>query len=183
MVLKYKLLTIVLLLAMILFGCGITYSFFNSNVTMENIDRGIAKFVFNTKSLDELELSIIDLKPGETKEYDFSITNNDLDKISNVAVEYKIIIKTYHLVPLIISLYSLNAEEEQLVLTCDENYSRNAENELVCNSPVQELGFETAQAKQYKLKVSFPSEYNDQINADLVDFINIEINSWQKTKD
>ena len=80
MVLKYKLLTIVLLLAMILFGCGITYSFFNSNVTMKNIDRGIAKFVFNTKSLDELELSIIDLKPGETKEYDFSITNNDLDK-------------------------------------------------------------------------------------------------------
>jgi hypothetical protein len=32
----------------------------------------------------------------------------------------------------------------------------------------------------YKITVEFPSEYNDEIYANLVDYINIEAKSWQK---
>ena len=32
----------------------------------------------------------------------------------------------------------------------------------------------------YKLRISFPEEYNDEIYSNLVDYIDIEIKSWQK---
>jgi hypothetical protein len=150
---------------------------------MNSSDIGIAKFVFNTKRLDELQLSMIDLKPGDSKEYNFSVTNNYLGKTSSVVIAYQMIVKTYHLVPLDIQLYRVIGDDESLILTCDESFSRNEDNELVCNSPTEELGYGQEQSNDYKLKVKFPEEYNQDINADLVDFINIEIKSWQKAKD
>lgn len=179
---KYKILLIIFILALLIFGSGITYSIFHSSSNLSSNDKDIAKFVFNTKSLDELELSLIDLKPGESKEYLFSVSNNYSGSISNVSVEYQMILKTYHLVPLNIELYSIDNETETLVLKCDESYTRNSNNELVCNTPVSQMGYSSQELDNYKLKVTFPSEYNSSDYASLVDYINIEIKSWQKVE-
>lgn len=178
---KYKILLAMFILALFLFGSGITYSIFHSSTTMSSNTKEIAKFVFNTKSLDELQLSLIDLKPGDTKEYPFSVTNNYSGSISNVTVNYQIIIKTYHIVPLDIELYSVSGTTESLVMKCDESYSRNADNEIVCNSPVQTMGYSSVELNNYKLKVVFPSEYSESYNSNLVDYVDMEIKSWQKT--
>ena len=179
---KYKVLMILLFLVIGLFVSSITYSFFNSGSTMNTTDQKIAKFIFNAKQLDNINLPLVDLKPGDNSEYLFSVSNNSDDKISNVTINYQITIKTFHFIPFLIQLYKTNGDSDQLVLTCDETHTRNAENELVCNSDIQELNFLTKEEDNYKLKVSFPSEYKGKEYADLVDYIDIRIRSFQKTE-
>ena len=135
---KYKILTITFISLIILFGVGITYSIFTSNATTSTTDQNIAKFIFNSNPTDEINLSIIDINPGDIKEYPFSITNKMGETKSDVTVEYQITLKTYHFIPLTIKLYKVT-ENEELVLNCDETYSRNLSNELVCNSDTFEL--------------------------------------------
>lgn len=168
---------------LLMFCVGITYSIFHSSANMNSHDQGIAKFIFNAESLDQIQLPLIDLNPGSIEEYSFAVSNNYSGDLSNVAVEYQLTIKTYHLVPLVIDLYRSNGEGEEFILTCDETYTRNVENELVCNIPIQEMGHASLELDNYIVKVSFPAEYNDAVYSDLVDYINIEIKSWQKLKD
>jgi hypothetical protein len=78
---------------------------FHSDAILESDNQDIAKFIFNAESLDQIELALIDLNPGDSEEYSFSVSNNYSGNISGVTIEYQIIIKTYHLVPLIIELY------------------------------------------------------------------------------
>ena len=65
-------------------------------------------------------------------------------------------------------------------MSCDESYSRNENNELVCNSPIQELSHDDENMDNYKLRVTFDGLYNDESFSNLIDYINIEIKSYQK---
>ena len=174
MKMKYKIMIILASLIAITFFSGITYSIFNSNSNLI-VDQKIAKFVFEAQKLDHLELQLDSLTPGSSKEYLFEVTNTNEVK-SNVTLNYQLTIKTFHFMPLVIELY----KGEDLIMTCDESYSRNDNNELVCNSLVQEMLNDTEVLDSYKLKIIFPSEYNTLEYADLVDFLDIEIKSWQK---
>lgn len=178
---KKRLLKIIFVATVFIFGLGITYSVFTSNANLE-ANQGIAKFIFNALNLDQLELPLTDLNPGDNKEYDFSITNNSSGVSSDVTIDYLLTIKTYHLVPLVIELYKMNNEVEQLVLTCDETYSRNEKNELICTTPIQEMVHTSAITDNYKLKVRFADGYNGEEYSGLVDYINVEVKSWQKTE-
>lgn len=177
---KYKTLLILSTLILLIFGFGITYSFFSTS-KLGTIDQKVATFIFNAEEVGKLNLPILNLNPGEDSEYAFSVSNSRDTKISNVTIEYQMIVKTYHLVPLTIELYKVEEIGESLILTCDETYSRNESNELICNSNVEELNYKEAKENNYKLKVIFPSEYSDKMYSNLVDYINIEIKSWQKT--
>lgn len=180
---KNKVFILISLILFLIAGAGVTYSILLSNGDGDPIDKNIAKFVFNTETLDELEISLIDMKPGDSNEYLFSVSNGDAEAISSVIVEYQLTIKTYHFVPLEIELYKIVNEEDVLILDCDETYSRNTENELVCNSANQELGYSVEQFDNYKLIINFPSEYDEDTYSNLADFINLEISSWQKIGD
>ena len=80
--------------------------------------------------------------------------------------------------PLLIELYKNN----ELVMTCDEEYSRNSDNALVCNSDIWNLEHDSTKTDDFKIKISFPKEYNNLEYIDLVDYIDIDISSWQKLK-
>ncbi len=177
---KYKILIILFILTLT-FCVGITYSIFHSTSTMNSVNQDIAKFVFNAETLEELEFNLVGLKPGDTKEYLFSVSNNYLGKVSGVSINYQMTIKTYHFMPLNINLYKVNVDEtEELFLTCDETFTRNAQNELIFNTVEEEMGYSSLELDNYKLKVEFPIEYNDKVYSDLVDYVNINIKSWQK---
>lgn len=180
---KYKIIIILFVLTFLIFSVGITYSFFISHSKLNSVDQNIAKFIFNTETLDQIELSLIDLTPGDSEEYLFSVSNNYSGVLSDVSVEYQMTIKTYRLVPFIIELYKLDGEDEELILECDETYSRNEENELVCNTPMQFMGHDSEENDNYKLRIEFSGLYDDVTYSNLVDFINIEIKSWQKISD
>lgn len=177
---KKRVVIVLFILSFLMLGYGVAYSFFNSNTTLSSNETDIASFIFNAESLDEFQLSLNDLKPGNNVEYPFSVSNNYMGKVSNVSVNYRITLKTYHLLPLVIELYKINGTLEELILTCDETYARNSMNEIVCDTPVQELGHISGKLDDYKLKVRFLDNYNDAIYADLVDYLNIKIESWQK---
>ena len=173
---KYKILISLFIVMFFIFGIGITYSYFSSDTQLNSVDQRIAKFVFDTETLDRLELPLIDLTPGQSEEYSFSISNGSDDSYSDVNIEYQLTLLTPHFTPLIIQLY----KGDDLLMTCDESYSRNENNELVCNSPVQELSYDGSSMDDYKLKITFDGLYNDEVFSNLIDYINIEIKSYQK---
>lgn len=178
---KKKVMLIIILGVLITFLSGITYSLFTSKATMISTNQGIASFIFEANNLDHIDLDLNGLVPGDNKEYLFSVTNtNEKQKTSEVTVEYKLIIKTYHFMPLTISLYQVGEEEGTLVGTCDETEGRNANKELVCAMPLGTLKNGIEEIDNYKLVVTFPSEYNDVSYSNLVDYMSIEIESWQK---
>lgn len=176
---KKKIYIIAFLSILIMFFSGITYSLFHSNTSLNSSNQGLANFVFNAENLDSITLNLADLKPGAVLEYEFSIANNELEKVSDVTIEYQLKIKTYHFIPLNIELYKFN-EKYNYVGNCDEKYTRDSNKQLVCNMPVEQLTRNKNTKDTYKVVISFPAEYNDIEYANLVDFIDIEIDSWQK---
>ena len=176
---KKRIIIIIALFFGLMFGTVMTYSFFN-NDNSAVVDLEIAKFVFETKKTDHIDISLVDLKPGDSENYLFSVTNKDTGVKSDVTINYQVTISTYHFMPLDIKLYNINSGEE-LVLTCDETYSRDEDNNLVCNTPVEEIPYSSDGLDKYKLVVTFPSQYNGVEYADLVDYLSLNIKSWQKT--
>lgn len=174
---KTKLKIIVMLVTSIVLICGsgITYSLFTSS-TKAVANQKIAQFVFNATKTDVIELPITNLNPGAKSEYKFQVTNNIDNKRSDVTIKYQMTIKTFHFMPLEINLYKEN--EETPLLTCEES-SRNTDNEVVCNTEVQTMDYKLNATDNYKLVIEFPEEYNDDSYTDLVDYIDIEIKSWQ----
>ena len=174
---KTRLKIIVMLVSSIVLICGsgITYSLFTSSSRLV-ANQKIAQFVFNATKTDVIELPITNLNPGAKSEYKFQVTNNIDNKRSDVTIKYQITIKTFHFMPLEINLYKEN--EETPLLTCEES-SRNTDNEVVCNTEVQTMDYKLNATDNYKLVIEFPEEFNDDSYTDLVDYIDIEIKSWQ----
>lgn len=176
---KRKIYIVLLLVVFVMFFSGITYSLFHSSTSLNSNNQGLANFVFNAEDLDSITLNMADLKPGAVLEYEFSVKNNESQKVSDVTIEYQLKIKTYHFIPLNIELYKFN-EKYDYIGKCDEKYTRDSKNQLVCNMPVEQMDKNKNTTDKYKIVVSFPSEYNDIKYANLVDFIDIEVDSWQK---
>ena len=174
---KTRLKIIVMLISSIVLICGsgITYSLFTSSSKLV-ANQKIAQFVFNATKTDVIELPIANLNPGAKSEYKFQVTNNIDNKRSDVTIKYQMTIKTFHFMPLEINLYKEN--EETPLLTCEES-SRNTDNEVVCNTEVQTMDYKLNATDNYKLVIEFPEEFNDDSYTDLVDYIDIEIKSWQ----
>ena len=173
---RYKILLGLFIVMFLVLSLGLTYSYFNAEVSYISVDQKVASFIFDTETLDRLELPLADLKPGQVEEYNFSVSNTKLQKTSDVTILYQLTILTPHFTPLIIEVFKGNT----LVMTCDENYSRNSNNELVCNTGVFELSHSQANTDNYKLRVTFDSRYDDISYTNLIDYINIEIKSYQK---
>lgn len=176
---KVKIILCLIILTLFSFSAGITYLYFHSSGIVV-LDQKVAAFVFNVEKKDKLEIPLENLNPGESQVYDFSVSNTKDKTTSNVTIEYQMILKTYHFVPLVIELYKVGEETEELILTCDESFGRNEKNEVVCNAPLQELKYSEEALDNYKLKLTFPEKYNDLEYSNLVDFIDIEIFSYQK---
>ena len=176
---KKKIIIIVAIAVGVLFLSGITYSKFTSSSELSVVDQYLAKFVFEAKMTDTIQLPLVSMTPGSEASYSFVVTNNKDEVRSNVTIDYQISLETFHFMPLSLQLYKVVDEQEELVMTCDESYSRNEQNHLVCNSATQRLTYQEDGEDQYVLKVQFPEEYNDVTYADLVDFIDIHIKSCQ----
>ncbi len=181
---KYKILGVLFGTLLLTLSFGLVYSAFHTTGKLNSENLGVAKFIFNTDIKDKLDFPLIDLKPGDIKEYDFSVCNSNENNISEVSMEYEIIISTYHLIPLDLLLYKLDGEEEEEILRCEEgeNFSRNEVNYLVCKTPSRNLSHNQEVVDSYKLRIQFKENYHDEIYSELVDFINMEVKSWQKLK-
>ena len=177
---KTRLIVLLITTIILICGTGITYSLFTSSATLVT-NQKIATFVFNTQKTDVIELPITNLNPGDKTNYTFKVTNTLDNKKSEVTINYSMTIKTYHFMPLEIVMYKIENEQDKMIIKCDETYSRNKENQLLCNTPVQIMKHSQSVQDNYKLEIIFPEEYNSEVYSELVDYIDIEINSWQTT--
>ena len=178
---RIKILLGIIVLSLLLMASGITYSAFHSRKIVDIVDQKIAKFVFDTKQIDNIQLEINNILPNEQKEFLFSVSNTS-STTSNITIQYQIRLYTYHFIPLEIKLYKVG-ESDELLMTCDETYSRNSSNAIVCNSEIQEMNYRDEETDNYKLIINFEEGYNDYRYSELVDFVDLEISSWQKTGD
>ncbi len=178
---KKKIIIIFVLLVLIIMISGITYSTLNAEANLSS-NQNIAKFIFDAKKTNHIELALYDMKPGDSNDYNFLVSNNKEDNSlklsSDVTIEYNIIVKTFHFIPLEIYLYK---EGNDLpIMQCDESNSRNENNELVCKSSTQEMKYENEITDSYKLNIKFPEKYNTYEYSNLIDYIDLEIESYQK---
>ena len=173
-----KKIVILTVLIMFFLTTGVTYSLYTSSKDI-NIESSLASFIVDVKKTDNIDIPLSDIKPGTELVYDFSVSNNSKDKTSDVFIIYNITLNTMHLMPLGINLYD---ESGNLVLTCNEENTRNIRNELECKSNDIEMAYDKDIKDNYTLKVKFDSLYNESSYADLVDYINLKVDSYQKTE-
>lgn len=173
---RVKVLIIIVSLLLLTFGLGITYSYFNSGVIVSSVDQKLAGFVFNSEFTDRLDIPVGELAPGESNSHNFSITNTKDGVRSDVSILYELTVLTPHYAPLVIKLY----KDNKLVLTCDESYSRNENNELVCKTDPFLLSHTRNELNSFELRVTFDQNCNTEEYVNLVDYINVEIKSYQK---
>ncbi len=175
---KGKLIVISLLACLTVLAVGVTYSRYVATGTGEE-SVAFAKFVFEAEETTKIELPLLNLIPGSRVEHEFSVSNNLNTNLNEVVFEYEITLKTQLLIPLTYQLYSTDGTET-LILTCDSTVTRDPDNLIVCTSPVYEMTNVEAHLDNYRLDIIFPAAYTDPIYSDLVDYIDVEINSWQK---
>ena len=101
---KKKIIVGIIIIEFFILSLGLTYSYFNSRSSASTVDQRLAHFVFDTETLDHLELPMIDMTPGVENSYDFSISNTSDNVTSDVSIIYELTILTPHYTPLIIEL-------------------------------------------------------------------------------
>ncbi len=176
---KKKLFIIEIIALSLVLIIGVTYSIYTSDIDMASTEVGIAQFVFNSNKTDAIEIPLDTLSPGDLVSHTFKVSNNLESVVSEVTVEYQITLKTVHSIPLTYELINVNGVP-QTIITCNETNERNEEGLLECKTPVIQMSHTTSKDDNYQLNISFPSVYNDSSYANLVDYIDIEIESWQK---
>lgn len=183
---KKKIVIILVVLNLLILGVGTTYSTYRSKTTGELKEFQFAKIIFNNEVTNAISLPLNDFMPGNINTYEFKVGNNKDGKKSDVNIGYKIYIETLHLIPTTINLYKID-ESRNIILTCNESNERNNENKIVCITEEEILYYSNEATNNYELEVIFEekdangntwsSDYSD-----LIDFIDIKIDSYQKTK-
>lgn len=168
----------------------ITYSSYFSSTSGKTESLSYAKINFNNEETTETSFSLGNLKPGDEIEYRFKVSNYKDGSGSDINIGYQLSIETYHFIPTTIELYKNNEETslEELILTCDESNERNAENKIVCTSDIYTLDYKYQDEDNYLVKIIYNSKDSNQQTwseeyADIADFIDIKIDSWQLSEE
>lgn len=184
---KKKCLIIVLIVInIVIIGFKSTLSSYFSTGSGKTKNLTFAKIVFNNKETSDLGLSLGNLNPSQVKEYTFQVSNYKDGAASETNIGYNISLETFHFIPTVIELYKKNevTNDYEFVLSCDENSKRNEENKIVCTSREYSLNYKKNQNDDFLVKVIYQSTnfnqepWSDEY-ANLTDFIDIKIHSWQ----
>lgn len=180
---KKQIILILLIVYILIFGVNTTYSMYNSRRDSK-VELSFAKIIFNNEELNNLSIPINNLVPGKEIVYKFKISNNKDGIRSEINIGYSIVVETFKIMPVQIELWNADG----MVLVCDEeNFSRNVENKLICDTEEKVLSYNEDKEDEYSLKISFSDKDNEDMlwneeYADLIDFIDIKINSYQLVK-
>ena len=174
---KTKIRIVFVLLVFSLFAfIGQSFARYSSSVNgiTDSDDNGIqlASFIVENTYTDSLDFNIDDFTPGDSKEFNFCISNfrtvKKKKKKSDVSIKYRININSYVL-PL---TYSLKKSNNSTV-----NLNCNRIDGISCQSSDITLSYSTNVSQCYILTVSFNDNSEDYINS--IDIVTLTIDSWQ----
>lgn len=104
------------------------------------------------------KIIVSDQLPGYSKEIPFKVKNTSGDKASEVAMKYKIVLKTTGNIPLIFTLLDDGERTTLQAWNCD-GISGDKTYEYTSDSLV--FGVGTKETVQYKLKIEWPEAQNN----------------------
>ena len=84
---KKKIILILLIVYILIFGINTTYSMYKSG-SNSKVELSFAKIIFNNQSLNNLSLPVKNLIPGESIEYQFMVSNNKDGNINEIDIGY-----------------------------------------------------------------------------------------------
>ena len=125
------------------------------------------------------EISLDNIVPSNTLyEYDFSVANYKDKKRLETNAKYNIVIRTTTNLNLEYYLYENNGLDDVLI---DKQYVQDGDETYfnVMKTNDEYFGFKKKQINNYKLKIKFPIEYISSKYQDIIEGVEIIINSEQ----
>ena len=129
-----------------------------------------------------MTLKLDDILPRiEPYIYNFTVSNNDGTKRTETELQYDLIIRTTTNLPLDITLFDTNSGvseigTETIALDSDGTYFR------IINIPQREFGFLNNQTDSFRIEVVLPTTYKSYEYQDMIELIEINVDSKQKYK-
>lgn len=182
MVNKKKIIIIVLVSIILLVTIYKTIAKYQS-FTQSSADIDVAFFVTKTE-FQSMNLHLDEIEPkSKPYVYKFTIANRDQNKRAETKQEYDLTIKTTTNLPLIYELY-MNEEYTDLGAKSIIKENKVEQDEYgtyfrTITTDTQEFGFEKDEINTYSLIVYFPEEYKSIEYQDIIEGIEICVNSKQ----
>lgn len=164
------LLTLGITTIIFILGYGLikSYSKYNNNIEGQaTVDAAVG--ITKDNMFQTLNVELDSIVPGDTKTYNFAVTNYDTStsKLNEVTMEYTIEIEKSDNIPVDIVLYK------------DSVNTNILDNDLKTSG--QRFGFSEEQTHNYSLIISWDSSNNSYEYNDLTDYLDIKIHSEQIT--
>ena len=176
--LKLELALFVILLFALLFLVPYTLSRFKTKAD-GNIEIDVALFVVDDE-YDHQNITLNEMKPGDTYEYTFSVSNNKDGKRTEVTTGYNVTVKATTNLPLEYELYLINSGINQNIVDSTD-LSADADGtyfkKLV--SVNRNFGFSEDVTDYYKLVVKYPASITTYRYQDTAENIEITVNGKQ----
>lgn len=173
-----KILIILLCLISIILLIGFTISRFQSDA--EVIAKMDTAFYVVKEEYQEMNLKLDSIVPrDEPYEYNFTIANTNGTNRAEVNLEYDLVIVTTTNLPLNYELY-INGDNSTNIIT--EQVTEKDEDGTyfkTIRTNKEEFGFTEDEVNTYKLVIYFPSIYKDIKYQDVIEGIEIQVNSRQ----
>lgn len=162
------------------FSTPYTYSRYEEVANSDGSSLQIANYVLKT-GYSTNTLSLGKIEPRSTPyTYNFTISNNDYIKRTDVNLTYDMDIVTTTNLPLEFKLYLNNDFTEDIIT--DRIIDTDVHDTFfqTLKTPAMSFGYLSDQINTYTLEVTYPAIYNDNIYQDVEEFVIINIDSRQK---
>lgn len=175
---KFKLIFILFLILVLIISLSIisTYSRYRSK-TSSDTTLGVAFYVTNV-SYQVKTIQLSDIEPDDTEhEYTFTVANNENGTRTETNLTYDVTLKITTNLPLKYDLQMNGAEaidSDEIKKDDDGTYFR------YIKTKSQEFGYGKDQENEYKIIITFPKEYKDVKYQDIIEAIEIQVESKQK---
>ena len=176
--LKFELALLVILLFALLFLVPYTLSRFKTNASGD-VEIDVALFVVDDE-YDHEEITLNEMKPGDTNEYTFSVSNNKDGKRTETITGYNVTVTATTNLPLEYELYLINSGLNQSIV--DSNELAPDEDGTYFRKMIttaREFTFASDMTDYYKLIVKYPSSATSHKYQDTAENIEIRVDGKQ----
>lgn len=177
-----KLLILLLTLILLIRVLTVAFSKYQSKATT-NPNIQVAFYVIN-KNYEKMSLNLDSLFPSdEPYIYNFSISNTNGEKMCETDMEYDLIIRTTTNLPLTYELYKNQNYNDSgatnIIKTNDIVQDENKTYFRIISVETENFSYTTKKTNLYQLVVHFPKKYNTINYQDIIEGIEITVNSKQ----
>ena len=176
-ILYFKLIILIMCFLIVLRIFALVLSKYESEANSDaNVD--IAFYLFN-EDFKQMTLNLDKIFPKEDEYiYIFSIGNEEQGKTPEIDIEYDLTIRTTTNLPLTYELY-INDNTESIIQTNEIEQDQDGTYFRKITTNTENLYYQEPKTNIYSLVVKFPESYNNKEYQDIIEMLEITIDSKQ----